>query len=158
MKRLYFALILVIVLIGIASFIAVFPLLQAKPRPVNVTISVASYNGAGGCLNVASIPMSILKIDGVPSTANTTTPYSFNFNATTVTLMSGSSHMLTANMTFTGSCNGCAECGGVHGPVTATFRGWLVDGGNILSSSNILDFKVPSNESSILIIAGYWVD
>ena len=160
MKRVYLvSLILVVAIIGIAAFVAVSSLLQPKPRPVSVTFAVISRNGAGGCFNEAGLPLTILNLDGRPLTLNSTSVLDTGANSTTVTLMSGSTHTISANQTYTGKSNygqSCPEQGGLN--ATANFGGW--EEGyqfGVISTSNTLRFVVPSNGSEILV-ASYWVD
>jgi hypothetical protein len=156
MRRAFlFALGLVIAVIGIAAFIAVLPAIQPKPqsKPVSVTLGVVTRNSAGGCLNLASVSLAILRLDGSPLNPNNTTILDIGANSTTITLMSGSTHVISANQSYTGECNGCAECRGAGNSITAFFSDWESLDGVRLSASNTYEFEVPSNGSSSFVAA-----
>jgi len=162
MRRAYlFILCLVIAVIGVAALVTLSPLVRPKPVtpvPVKVIIFLESTNDAGGCLNVANMPLTILRLDGMPlTTDNVTKPPTYGFNGTIVTLLSGTTHVISANRTYTGLCNGCDECQGANMLYIGTgFGVWTTPEGTALGSSNTVDFQVPTNSSSFVLIARYF--
>jgi hypothetical protein len=145
---------LVIVVMGTAAYAILSPIVQLKPqsKPVSVEFGVISRNIGAGCLNVNSLPLNLVKLDGIPLNPNSTTAYTGLDNSTRVTLMSGSAHVLSANKTYTGWCS-CAECNGGE-YITIWFSQWETGGGTIIGQSgppnDTLQFEVPSNGSSFV--------